>query len=238
MINFIIVDDNKLQRKTISKIIISKMMSNKIEFNILEFEDHNSKLENYISKRNVDTIYILDLELPSTDGVNIARLIRYKYNDWNSPIIICTIHTSSYYEVYKQKLQILDFMAKCDNIKKQLYENIDICLIMLNKEKVYRYTYKNIDYTINFKHINYIQRDGRKVKIVTTNGDYYQNISVNQLKELLPNYFILSSKGILINYKNVEKIDWQNYKVEFSDKSFGYLVSKSHRKEIENYEYI
>lgn len=238
MINFIIVDDNKLQRKRVSKIIVKKMMCNKVEFNILEYEDYNKKLINQINKNTLDTIYILDLELPSAEGVEIAREIRYKNNDWISPIIIITVHTSLYYEVYKQRLQILDFIGKCDDIEKLLSENIDICLKMLNKEKVYRYTYKSVDYTINYNNIDYIQRDGRKVRIVTTNGNYYQNISINQIKQDLPNYFLLSAKGIIINLKNVKKIDWQNYNVVFNDNINGYLVSKSHKKEIEAYEFV
>ncbi len=238
MINFIIVDDNKLQRKRISNTILKKMMCNKMEFNILEFEDYNEKLINQISKNTLDTIYILDLELPSIDGVEIAREIRYKYNDWTSPIIIISVHMSLYYEVYKQRLQILDCIGKSDNVEKLLSENIDICLKMLNKEKVYRYTYKSVDYTINYNHIDYIQRDGRKIRIVTKNGNYYQNISINQIKQDLPNYFLLSAKGIIINLKNVKKIDWQNNNVVFNDNINGYLVSKSHRKEIEAYEFL
>ena len=238
MINFIIVDDNKLQRKRNSNIILKSMMKNKMEFNTLEFDDYNKQLISIISNNSLDKIYILDIELPSHDGVEIAREIRYKYDDWTSPIIILTVHSSLYYEVYKQRLQILDFISKSDSVDDLLSLSIDVCLRMLNKEKVYRYTYKSVDYAINFNHINYIQRDGRKIRIVTTNGDYYQNISVNQIKDKLPNHFVLSSKGIIINMKNVKKIDWQNYNVVFNDELKGYLVSKSHRKEIESYELV
>lgn len=236
MVNFIIVDDNKSQRKIISKTVLKNMMSNKIEFNIFEFEDYNQELKEFIRNKKDYKIYILDLELANSDGIDIARDIRYKYEDWNSPIIIITVHTSLYYEVYKQRLQILDFVGKCENVDRILSENINICLKMLNKDKTYRYTYKNVEYTINLNNIDYIQRDGRGVKIVTTNKNYFQNTSISELKKILPSYFIISSKGILINLKNVIKIDWALLKVFFKDKNEGYLVSKSHRKEIEEYE--
>ena len=236
MINFVIVDDNNLHRKKISKIVVSLMMNNKIEFKIYEFDDYSKKLLNQIDKNDKDTVYIIDLELPNGDGIDIARIIRNEKNNWSCPIIIITAHTSLYYEVYKQRLQVLDFIGKCENIEKNLKENIDICLKMLNKEKVYRYTYKNIEYTINLSGIDYIQRDNRQIKIVTKDKVYYQNISINKIKEELPAYFLISSKGILINMKNVKEIDWNKLMVYFNDGLKGYLVSNTHKKEIISYE--
>lgn len=235
MINFVIVEDKKIHRDNIKKIVVSNMMNNKIDFNIIEFDDYTKNLLKYITELHDNSIYILDLELPNGDGIDIAKLIRNKCNNWISPIIIITAHTSLYYEVYKQRLQILDFIGKCENLKKNLSENIDICMKMLNKDKVYRYSYKNIDYTISLSQINYIQRDGRRTKIVTTNKDYYQNISISNIKEKLPNYFKISSKGTLVNMKNVTRIDWNTCKAYFKDSTSDYVVSKSHKKELDNY---
>ena len=232
MLNFVIVDDNKLQRKRINKIIFSHMMNNKIDFKIYEFDDYNDKLIGYIDKNSIESVYILDLELPNGDGIDVARYIRYEKNNWICPIIIITAHSSLYYEVYKQRLQVLDFIGKCECIEDVLGESIDICLKMLNKEKTYKYSYKGIDYTINYNSIDYVQRDGRKTKIVTKEKTYYQNISINEIKEIFPSFFKLSSKGILINCKNVDNINWNDLTVTFKDGIKDYLVSKSHKKEL------
>ena len=37
---------------------------------------------------------------------------------------------------------------------------------MLNKERVYRYIYKGVEYAINLNQIDYIQRKGRQTIIV------------------------------------------------------------------------
>ena len=208
------------------------MMNNKIDFDIKEFSDYEKSLVKYIKNDKNRSIYILDLELPNGDGIEIARMIRDECNNWISPIIIITAHSSLYYEVYKQRLQVLDFIPKCSNIEKNLNENIDICLRMLNIDSVYRFIYKNIEYSINLMDINYIKRDGRGIRIITTDNEYFQNISVNNVKQILPSYFVLSTKGILINKKNVTKIDWNDLIVYFKDKSSGYLVSKTHKKEL------
>ena len=236
MVNFVVVDDNTNHRKKICDIIMSNMMSNQINFKLHEFSDYTNKLLNYIEITSNINIYVLDLELPNGDGIDIARTIRNKVNDWNSPIIIITAHESLYYEVYKQRLQILDFIPKFNSIEKYLSEDIDICLRMLNKEKVYKYTYKNIVYNINLSSINYIQRDGRRTRIVTKDKDYFQNITISEIIKLLPDYFIISAKGTILNMKNVQEIDWNNMIVIFKDNTQGYLVTNSHKKEIEKYE--
>ena len=235
MINFVIVDDNNMHRKKVNNIIISIMMNNKINFNIQEFPDFDSDLFDYFKNPKPNSIYILDLELPNGDGIDIARKIRNEYNDWTSPIIVLTAHTSMYYEVYKQRLQILDFIGKSDNIEKNLNENISICLRMLNMDRIYRFTYKNTDYTIPINKIDYIQRDDRRIKVVCKNEVYYTIDTINAIKERFPSYFILSLKGTLINMHNVLKIDWNINKVYFNDVLSDYVVSKSHKKEIDNY---
>ncbi len=236
MLNFVVVDDNTHHRKKICDIIISNMMSNQIDFKLHEFDDYSNKLLNYIEIKKDVNIYILDLELPNGDGIEIARTIRNKINDWNSPIIIITAHESLYYEVYKQRLQILDFIPKFNSIEKALSEDIDICLKMLNKEKVYHYIYKNVAHNINLNSINYIQRDGRRTKIVTKDKDYFQNITISEIIKMLPDYFIVSAKGKILNMKNVQEIDWNKMIVIFKDGSSEYAVTNSHKKEIEKYE--
>lgn len=206
MINFVIVDDNNMHRKKVSSIIMTIMMNNKVSFEIQEFGDFNSTLLNYFKNPKPNSIYILDLELPSGDGIDIARKIRDEYNDWTSPIIILTAHTSLYFQVYKQRLQILDFIGKSDNIEKNINENIAICLRMLNMDRIYKFTYRHTDYTIPINKIDYIQRDDRRIKIVCKNEEYYTIDTINSIKDNFPSYFIISCKGTLLNMNNVLNI--------------------------------
>lgn len=238
MINFIVVEDNSSHRKYNVNMITNYMMSNKLEFKIHEYNDYSKKLLNDIKGFADNSVFIIDLELPNGDGLDIARIIRNEYNNWSSPIIIITAHASLYYNVYKERLQILDFISKCEDIKKNLSLSIDICLRMFSKEKVYRYTYKNVDYSIPYSEIDYVQRDGRRTKIVTKNDNYYQNISIAQIKKILPTEFIISSKGVLLNTKNIDKIDWNKCLVYFKDGLKSYIVSKSHKKELDTNEFI
>ncbi len=232
MVNFVVVDDNSLYVSKIEKLVVTYMMNNKIDFHIEVFNDYTADLLKYIKKNKKNTIYIIDLELPNGDGIDAARYIRNEVNDWINPIIILTAHTSLYFEVYKQRLQVLDFIGKCECVNKNLLENIDICLRMFNINRNYKFKYKNIEYTIPFDKINYFQREDRRIKIVTLDGFYYHYESIVSLCKKLPSFFIVSSKGVILNTKNVSFIDWNDEHVQFKDGTNGYLVSKSHKKEL------
>ena len=117
LVNFVVIEDNAIHRKNNIKLITNYMMSNKLQFDIFEYEDYSKDLLNDISSFNDNSVYIIDLELPSGDGLDIARYIRNELNNWTSPIIIITAHVSLYYDVYKQRLQILDFIGKCEDIE-------------------------------------------------------------------------------------------------------------------------
>lgn len=231
MVNFIIVDDNRMHRKKVYDVIFSYMMNNNIDFKIHEFGNVDAKLSEFLKTTNKDCVYILDLELPGGDGIDVTREVRYQMNDWVSPIIVLTAHTSSYYKIYKQKLQILDFIGKCNDIDDDIKENIDISLRVLNQTGSYKFTYKNIGYNIPYSDIDYIQREDRRTKIVTRKETYYRNISINDIKKELPAYFVISLKGTLVNTKNIFKIDWNSCIVYFKDGNSGYLVSRNHKKE-------
>ena len=90
MVNFVVVEDNKLHRKKIKNIILKYMMKNKIEFDIIEFEDYNKELEEHMSLSDEHNIYIFDFELPSTTAIDLSRKLRE--TDWISPIIIFTVN--------------------------------------------------------------------------------------------------------------------------------------------------
>lgn len=236
MINFVVVDDNAVHRKRVVDSILKKMMNNLVEFNIVEFEDYSSKLLKFIDSEKRNCVYFLDLELPNGDGVDVARHIRYGCNNWTSPIIVVTTHTSMYYDIYRQRLQLFDFIGKDDDVEGLVAINVGVCLKMFNVESSYRYVYKGVDRTIPIDSIDYIIRDGRRAKMVASNDVYFQNVSIRELKSNFPDYFVTSSKGVVINLKNVSKIDWNDFKVYFKDGKSGYLVSYSHKKEIMQYE--
>lgn len=238
MINFIIVEDQKLQRKNISNIIMKYMMKNKLEFDIIEFETGTKELRKLIKNMEHNHIYILDFELPNSNAIEISRLIRA--HDWRSPIIIFTAHGGMAFETFKQRLQILDFVNKQFEAEKNLLELFDICLKQLNLSASFRFKSKGIDYNIPFEKIYYIYRDTceRKAIIVTGNSEYKINMSMNNIFKNLDQRFFISHKACIINIQKVEAFIWKEGKIIFGNGFETYLLSKTHKKELENYERV
>ena len=233
MVKCVLIESNENERKIIKKLIVNKMMSNKILFKIDEFDYFNDDLKDYIDRDKGNSIYFVNLNLVSGSGLDVIKYIRNIKDDWNTPFIVFAKNEKAYLEIYRSKLYVLDIIVKSENMSNSINENIDICLKMFNFESVYRYTYKNVEYLINHSEINYLQKEGRRTKIVTSNEIYYQNITLNSIRKYLTNDFVLSAKGILINKKNINKIDWNELKVYFKDGSSACVISSTHRSLLE-----
>lgn len=232
MINFILVEDNDVHRKSTEKIILKYMMKNKYEFEIFSYDKENKKLDDYIKNNDDNSIYILDFELPNTNALDLARLVRTY--DWRSPIIILTAHGGMAFESFKQRLQILDFISKQYHAEKSLIESFDICMKQFNITKSLKLNYNYTDYNIPFDKILYIYRDTveRKIIVVTENSEYKIRINMKDIKKLLPNYFKYSHKACIVNMNKVEAFDWKNYIIYFSNGTSSYLLSRTHKKEL------
>ncbi len=82
MINFIICEDEKTLRDETKKIIVSYMMNHDIDYKIYEFDCYDKKFEQIIKKDIGFKIYLLDIITKNGTGIDAARIIREKYDDW------------------------------------------------------------------------------------------------------------------------------------------------------------
>lgn len=232
MINFVLVEDNNLHRKNTEKIILKYMMKNKYNFNIFSYDKETEELINHIKNNDENNIYILDFELPNTNALDLARIIRK--SDWRSPIIILTAHGGMAFESFKQRLQILDFISKQYKAEENLIESFNICMKQFNLSKSLKLNYNYTDYNIPFNKILYICRDTveRKLLIVTENSEYKIRLNMKDIINMLPKTFKYSHKACIVNIDKVEAFDWKNYEIYFSNGTKTNLLSRTHKKEL------
>ena len=85
MIKFVICEDSDEALETAGKYVIKAMMNYDIEYKVLKFKEYNNKFKKVMDDDTDIKIYILDIELPTVSGLEIASEIRE--NDDESIII-------------------------------------------------------------------------------------------------------------------------------------------------------
>lgn len=235
MIKFIIVEDNKYHQKQVEEIIMSFMMKNNYEFEIKVFDRETEELMELIKNNEDNQVYILDFELPNSNAIDLSRKIRE--DDWTSPIIIFTAHGGMAFETFKQRLQILDFINKQHNPEKNLNELFEICLKQLKVLKSFKFKTSGVDYNIPFNKILYFERDSftRKVCLVTDTAKYEMYKTIKDIKTQLDKNFLISHRACIVNMKRVIKISWKDKSIYFDNGTQIDLLSKTHKKELDDY---
>ena len=72
MIKFVICEDSNEALETASKYVVKALMNYDIEYKILKFNEYNNKFKKVMNDDTDIKIYILDIELPTISGLEIA----------------------------------------------------------------------------------------------------------------------------------------------------------------------
>lgn len=239
MINFVVCDDNK-NFSRIMKTIIEKVMINyEQEYKIVQFEEYDSKFEEYIRKDLGFNVYFLDIKTRHGSGLDAARIIREKYDDWVSILIIVTSHEEYRYEALSNRLYLMDFINKLDNCEEKIIEDIKKSMNNYNKRyKSLTYEYNHIFHKIEFRNIISIEKEpeSKRCIIKTTYGKSYIQGTLNQVKTKLDKRFIKVHRSLIINKDKIAKFDRKNNEIEFIDGTHTTNVARDKKKELLGYD--
>lgn len=232
MVNFVVVEDNKLHYDITKKIIVSYMMKNDYEFNVIRFESFGKELDNFMKTSEDNNIYIFDFDLGKFTGLEVARMLRMY--DWRSPIIVYSVINNVQYETYRQRIQVLDFVHKGVNAEKEFNELFDICFKQLGLRRAFCYKTNKVIYSIDYNSILYIYKDAieRKSVFVLDNSEVVVNLSLGEVKKKLGKEFKVTSKSYIVNSRRVRLFDWSNFRVIFDNDREENLLSRTHKKEL------
>lgn len=232
MINFIVCDDNKEIVDTIVRIIDKEMMGNNINYKSHTFYDYDSKFIETLKSGLTSRIYILDIEMPSGSGIDIARMIREK--DMDSVIIFLTSHNEMGYTVLKNEFMFLSFISKFDDYQNNMKRSIKKALEILGKKKVIKFEERGSLYTIPISDIVYITRDTveRKCIIYTDYTKFVVNKKLSELIEQLGDDFRQSHRSCIVNMNKVLHINYVKKKIIFNNGTEIDLISSNYKKEV------
>lgn len=232
MINFIVCDDIEKDMKFIIKTITKYMMKNETEYKIHKYYDYNKDFLKMVSTRIPSKIYILDIETPTSSGIDIARIIRNK--DINSIIIFLTGHQELSETIMKSDFLFLSFINKFDDCENRLNKAIDRALKVLDVRKNIRFKDSGITYTINLDDILYITRDSiaRKSIIKTDCNEFKLNKNLNEIKKMLDNNFIQTHRACIVNKKRIACYNKPKRIITFDNGQTVDIVSSKFDKEL------
>ena len=232
--NFIIYEDEKEYVKRYKNVIYKLLGPSNINFNIIEFNEYNSKTEEELNKIDGNKIYIFDIEVTGKNGLEVARNIR-KNGDWTSPIIIVTSHDEFKTVGYTGKILMLNFISKNETLEVDLFETLELALEINMAKKSLCYTHKGEMYHIPHQDILYVEKNlkDNNCSIVTKNKVYSIRKTIKDLEKLLciEKHFIKTHRSCIVNLNHVECIDFENNIISFVNSKID-LLSRNHKKNL------
>ena len=217
MINFIVCEDNPIVLEKNIKTINNLMFSNNLEYKIYSFTDYNSELQDLINNNLDNKIYILDIELEDSSGIDIARKIRK--NDWSSLIIFSTAHFELFPHVFSDKLMIFDYITKYDDYENNLYKTLEKSIDIITHNNTISFKIGSDYHNIKINTILYLTYDkySRKTIIKTFDNEYYINDTLSSFEESLNKDFTRINRAYIVNMLNVRKINYNERIIEFNN---------------------
>lgn len=235
MINFIICDDEEIFRNSIKERIDYNMMKSTIEYKTHFFSCYDEKFFNFARNPNGFNVYFLDIQMPETDGIDVARYIRYKLGDWNSLIIFVTNFSKYRNKILTSRLDVLDYIKKSKKGYERLeevmaiilskYRNMDNCLAFEREHSVFK---------IKYRDIIFIERElnSKSCILYTSSGEYKIAKSLSEIERLLDNRFLRTHRSAIINVDKIIEYNVKTNTVIFSTGESTDLVARSKRREL------
>ncbi len=235
MLNFIIYDDEKTFSQKNKKIIDKKMMKTDYDYKCYIFDSYDEQFENLIKENIGLKVYLLDIEGKSKSGLDIVRIIREKYEDWCSLIIVITNHNEFKYDALSSRLYLMDFINKLDNWEDILGEDIDrIIKSYGNCTECLVYEFNHSFKRIEYKNITYIEKekDSKKCLIHTIYGDHEIGGTITDVLGQLDDNFIRTSRSTIVNIKQILEYDKKSNEIVLLDGKKVTDISRLCKKEV------
>lgn len=209
MLQFILVDDEKIMRDKERQLLNEVLFSANVEYDILEYSHLTDELKMVINNSN-PKVYIMDIDLKSkVSGLDIGKYIR-NY-DWDSEIIYITSHDKMFEKVFRNIYKVFAFIEKFDSMEERFKNDINQILLRKWDKKKFVYSNNRISFEIYLDDILYLYRDTveRKVAIKTVKGNiFYVNKNINQIIEDLDERFLQVHRSCIVNKDKVNIYNW------------------------------
>lgn len=236
MLNFIIYEDDVVTQKEYVQVITKFVMNKDIQYQTIRFEKYTRETMSKIKDLDGKKIFVIDIEVPGKSGLEFAREIRDS-GDWVSPIIICSSHKELKNTGFASRLLMLDFIAKDDEILKNLEKSLKVAFDIIDCHKSYNFRYSGEYYQVPYESILYIEKNlnDNYATLYTKRSNYVIKDSIINIFSILNDpRFLKSSRSCIVNTDNISSIDFINNIINFGELSTD-LISREGKKALRNF---
>lgn len=232
MYNFIVVDDRKEFIDIISGIIKKTSEKCNFKYNLKTFLDYNDDFYKTVYTYMKNKIYILDIEVPSANGIQVAEKIAM--TDKESTIIF----VSAYEDAYLRFIVKCSANYYCSLSKGNLQVELAIKLENLVKsgiQKIINITSNNTLYQVIENDILYVMFEKGKIIIVCENYSISVNKQLNEMHKLLSDNFLYSHKACIVNMLQIAEYSLATQEIIFKNGKKCNLISRKYVKDMDEF---
>lgn len=188
----------------------------------------------------VDLLF-LDIELVSTDGIRVGKLIRNELE--NSDISIAYISSKSSYALELFKIHPVDFLIKpisARDINETMDEALRIYMRLYKNRGSSAFEYRSGGYNcrIPYKNIIYFSSENKKINMVTRDSAVQFTGRIKDIAEIMPEGFIQIHQSYIINMDYISECSYENVKMNGGiELSISQPYRKAVRKAMMDYEW-
>lgn len=233
MINFIICDDNEFFLLKIYNVVSNFCLNKNIGFKIYAFKGYDEEFYKIMNKEMDNKVYILDIETPNGNGIDIAKKIRSK--DLNSFLIFISGYADKYInQVVLSDTMFIGYISKRKDYQEELLKKLKKIFKLGFQKNIIRFKDQGIIYTFDMRNIVYIEADSKKRRSVihSLDGNIEVRLTLKKLKQILDYRFAYSHRSCIINHEQVLYIDTMVKVIKFKNGIVINLLSDSFVKKI------
>lgn len=151
----------------------------------------------FLKQGNLLDLLFLDIELISTDGIQVGNFIREELE--NLEMSIAYISSKSSYAMKLFQVQPLGFLIKplkVDEVNSILLKSVRL---YEKKNQIFEYFSKGSFYKIPYKDIIYLYSQNKKINIITKQEEAQFNGKLKEIASKMPHNFIMIHQSYIIN---------------------------------------
>ena len=196
MISIAILDDSETDLNQIELLVCTYFNRRKVTYNIKKYVKFEILMMDIHENKYFD-LFFLDMAIPGSTGIQVAKQIRQKYQD---PIIV---YITNYleYAVDGYEVNAIRYIPK-SMLKERLNPTLDLILCKIEQldQRAYIIKYDGTIEKILYRNIFYIRKEGKYSVFYYRNGQSKIRKTLQELyKELDPKNFIYIDKSCIVN---------------------------------------